>query len=177
MQEFTIGQKLSHWFLLVFIILLAAALRFYDLGGESYWYDEVIMLRVAQDNILTIIEGGRPPIYIILAHFWIKLFGTEEVATRSLSAIFGVASIPLIYLIGKELFDRKVGLISAFLMAISQFQIYYSQDIRYYSLFVLMTLVSYYFLLLHCEIEISLTLHYMCLLPFCYFIHMRMAYS
>lgn len=103
------------------------------------------MLRVAQDNILTIIEGGRPPIYIILAHFWIKLFGTEEVATRSLSAIFGVASIPLIYLIGKELFDRKVGLISAFLMAISQFQIYYSQDIRYYSLFVLMTLVSYYF--------------------------------
>lgn len=63
MQEFTIGQKLSHWFLLVFIILLAAALRFYDLGGESYWYDEVIMLRVAQDNILTIIEGGRPYIY------------------------------------------------------------------------------------------------------------------
>ena len=133
------------WFIFSSIILLAAALRFHDLGGESYWYDEIIMVRVAQDNIWAIIEGGRPPIYIILAHFWIKLFGTEEVATRSLSAIFGVASIPLIYLIGKELFDRKVGLVGAFLMAISQFQIYYSQDIRYYSLFVLMTLLSYYF--------------------------------
>jgi mannosyltransferase len=142
------NEKTTAWVLLGIIILLSLCLRFYDLGGESYWYDEIIMVRAAQDNIWAIVEGGRPPIYIVLAHFWIKLFGTEEVATRSLSAIFGVASIPLIYLIGKELFNRKVGLISAFLMAISQFQIYYSQDFRYYSLFVLITLLSFYFFLI-----------------------------
>ncbi|MGB7291992.1 MAG: glycosyltransferase family 39 protein [Thermodesulfobacteriota bacterium] len=136
------------WFIFSSIILLAAALRFYDLGGESYWYDEIIMVRVVQDNIWAIIEGGRPHLFIILAHFWVKLFGTEEVATRSLSALFGVASIPVIYLIGKELLDRKVGLIGAFLMAISQFQIYYSQDFRYYSLFGLTTLLSFYFFLI-----------------------------
>lgn len=148
MQKFIMSQKLVYGFLLGIIITLSVILRFYDLGGESYWYDEIIMLRVAQDNIWTIIEGGRPPLYIILAHFWIKFFGTEEVATRSLSAIFGVASIPIIYLIGKELFNRKVGLIGAFLMAISQFQIYYSQEFRYYSLFVLTTLLSFYFFII-----------------------------
>jgi len=142
------NENTMAWVLLGIIILLSLCLRFYDLGGESYWYDEIIMVRVAQDNIWTIVEGGRPPLYIIPSHFWIKLFGTEEFATRSLSAIFGAASIPVIYLIGRELFDRKVGLIGAFLMAVSQFQIYYSQDFRYYSLFVLITLLSFYFFLI-----------------------------
>jgi mannosyltransferase len=143
-----LSEKTTPWVLLGIIILLSLSLRFYDLGGESYWYDEIIMVRVAQHNIWAIIKGGRPPLYIILSHFWIKLFGTGEAATRSLSAIFGLASIPVIYLIGKELFNRRVGLIGAFLMAISQFQIYYSQDFRYYSLFVLMTLLSYFFLVI-----------------------------
>jgi mannosyltransferase len=148
MQKIIVSQKLMYGLLLGIIITLSVILRFYDLRGESFWYDEIITVRVAQDNIWTIIEGGRPPLYIILAHFWIKLFGTGEAATRSLSAIFGVASIPVIYLIGTELFNRKVGLIGAFLMAISQFQIYYSQDLRYYSLFVLTTLLSFYFFII-----------------------------
>jgi 4-amino-4-deoxy-L-arabinose transferase-like glycosyltransferase len=145
MLELLHDKKYTDKLILFLVVICAVVLRFYDLGGESYWYDEIIMVRVAQDNIWTIVEGGRPPLYIIPSHFWIKLFGTEEFATRSLSAILGVASIPLIYSVGRELLDRKVGLISAFLMAVSQFQIYYSQDFRYYSLFVLMTLLSFYF--------------------------------
>jgi uncharacterized membrane protein len=148
MLELLHDKKYTDKLILFLVVICAVVLRFYDLGGESYWYDEIIMVRVAQDNIWTIVEGGRPPLYIIPSHFWIKLFGTEEFATRSLSAILGVASIPLIYLLGKELFDRKVGLIAAFLMAISQFQIYYSQDFRYYSVFVLMTLFSFLFFIL-----------------------------
>ena len=148
MKKLSHDQNILSWFLLGFIILLAAALRFYDLGGESYWYDEVIMVRVAQGDIWSILEGGRPPLYIVLAHFWIKLFGTSEAATRSISALAGVLSIPLMYAVGRQLFDKRIGLISAFLMAISQFQIYYSQDFRYYSLFALTTLFSFYFYVL-----------------------------
>jgi mannosyltransferase len=140
-----VNEKTAVGILLGIIVLLSLCLRFYDLGGESYWYDEVIMLDVAQADLSSILHGGRPPVYVVLAHYWIELFGTSEEATRSLSALVGVLCIPIIYLIGKRLFSRNVGIISAFLMAISQFQIYYSQDIRYYSLFVLMTLVSYYF--------------------------------
>ena len=141
-------EKKTSRVLLGIIILLSLCLRFYDLGGESYWYDEIIMVHAAQGDLSSILHGGRPPVYVVLAHFWIELFGTSEEATRSLSALAGVLSIPVIYLIGKRLFSRNVGMISAFFMAVSQFQIYYSQDFRYYSLFVLMTLLSYYFLLI-----------------------------
>lgn len=150
MKNLKLDKKLVSWFTLLVIIAIAAALRFYDLGGESYWYDEVIMVDAAQKDLGSIVldsivQGGRPPVYVSVAHFWIKFFGTREESTRSLSALAGIVAIPLIYLIGQLLFDRRVGLISAFLMAISQFQIYYSQDFRYYSLFVLMTLFSFFF--------------------------------
>ena len=143
-----VDQATISWFVLSLVIIVAAALRFSDLGGESYWFDEVVMIRYAGNGLWTIMKGGHPPLYLILAHFWIKLFGTSEFATRFLSVIFGVASIPVIYLVGKELFDRKIGLISAFLMAISQFQIYYSQDFKFYSLYVLLALASYYFFII-----------------------------
>jgi len=145
MNELIPDQKFKYWFLIILMMILAALLRFYDLGGESYWFDEVIMVHVAQGDLSSILHGGRPPVYVLLAYFWIKLFGTSEEATRSLSALAGVISIPIIYLIGNQLFNRRVGIISAFLMAISQLQIYYSQDFRYYSLFVLITLLSFYF--------------------------------
>lgn len=147
MYKLNINENLISWFLLFVIITLAAALRFYDIAGESYWLDEIIMLDVAQGKLDSIIQGGRPPAYIILAHFWIKIFGMTEAATRSLSALAGIASIPVIYIVGCMLFGRTVGIISGFLMAISHFQIYYSQDFRYYSVFVLMTLLSYLFLI------------------------------
>jgi len=132
-------------FSLIFIVALASVLRFYDLGGESYWYDEIIMLHVAQGDLGSILTGSRPQLFIILASFWIDLFGTSESSTRMLPALLGTVSIPLIYCVGKALYNEKVGLVSALLMAISQYQIYYSQDLRYYSLFVLLTLVSFYF--------------------------------
>jgi len=133
------------YYVLILIVVLAAVLRIFDLSGESYWHDEIIMLRVAHGDLGSILTGGRPPLFIILAHFWIDLFGTSESVTRILPALLGTASIPLIYGVAKALFNEKVGLVSAFLMAVSQYQIYYSQDLRYYSLFVLMALVSFYF--------------------------------
>jgi uncharacterized membrane protein len=132
--------------LLCLIVLLGAGLRVYDLGAESYWIDEIIMLRVAGgslSDVLAAAQAGRPPVYVVLAHFWLKLFGVSEAATRSLSALAGIASIPIMYAVGRELFGRRVGLTSALLMAISQFHIYYSQDYRYYSWFTLLTLCSF----------------------------------
>jgi uncharacterized membrane protein len=148
MKKPTLNQGTLSWFLLGVIILLGAFLRFYDLGSESYWNDEVIMVHVAQEDLWSILQGGRPPLYIVFAHFWIKIFGSAEEATRSLSAVAGVISIPLMYSLGRQLFDERVGIVSAFLVAISQFQIYFSQDFRYYSFFMLFTLCSFYFYIL-----------------------------
>ena len=130
-------------------ILLGVALRFYDLGAESYWVDEVTMVRVAGDSVESILQAaqnGRPPVYVLAAHYWLQLFGPSEGTARALSAVFGSAALVVTYLVARELFGRQVGAITTFLMAVSEFQIYVSQDLRYYSLFLLFVLLSFLFL-------------------------------
>lgn len=125
-------------------------MRIYDLGTESIWLDEAFSIDFsAYYSVGSIIEESastqtHPPLYFILLHFWINLFGTSEVATRSLSAIFGIISILLIYQVGSTLFNRKVGLISGFLSAISSYHIYYSQEARSYTFLLLLSLLSYF---------------------------------
>ena len=141
----TIGKDYIHFIYLSAVVIIAAVLRFYDLSGESYWYDEFITLELMDSSLESILHGKRPPLYLLLAHFWTNIFGTSEIATRSLSALAGLLAVPIIYLVGTELYNKRVGLVSSFLMAISQFQIYYSQEFRYYSFYVLITLISFYF--------------------------------
>lgn len=132
-----------HILALIAIILLGLGLRILALGSESYWRDEVIMLRVVLDvkSLPEIFQLNRPPLYPALFYIWVNLFGTSEVATRTLSVVLGGLSIPLMVLLGRRLFSPQVGLIAAFLMTISEYQIYYSQEIRYYSLMLLLSLV------------------------------------
>jgi mannosyltransferase len=135
-------------FLLGIIVLLGIALRIYNLGTESYWIDEMSTVVEGQQNILQVITSGRldqPPAYYLPFHLWLQVFGTSEASTRLFSAIVGVGSIMLIYLIGRELFTKEVGLFAAFLMAISEFQIYHSQQARFYSFFEFSTLLSFLF--------------------------------
>ena len=136
------------WLLLVLIILSGAFLRFYHIGRESFWLDEIIMLHVAGGGFHNIYNEaliGRPPVYVILAHLWLNLFGTSETAARALSALFGTVSIIAMYLVAKQLFGKRAGIISALLISISYIQIYHSQEFRYYSLLTFFTLLSYYF--------------------------------
>jgi len=137
--------------ILVLILLLGTILRFYDLGAESYWIDEMSTVIEGQQSIQQILESGRidqPPAYYLPYHLWLRTFGTSEVSTRFFSVLFGIGSILLIYLVGRELFGPTVGLIGSFLLSISEYQIYYSQVSRFYSLFELATLLSLLFFIL-----------------------------
>ncbi len=143
-------QNLMSNALLGIVVMLGAVLRFYDLGAESYWFDEIITVCVDQGKAEPLLSWASwyvTPTYRFLIHFWIKVFGTTEAATRSLSALCGIASIVLMYVVGRQMFGKKVGLLSALLMAISEFQIHYSQETRFYALFELTTLLSFIFLI------------------------------
>ncbi|MBZ0296671.1 MAG: glycosyltransferase family 39 protein [Anaerolineae bacterium] len=140
--------KRTVWFLLLAIVLLAAALRIYNLSTESYWLDEVIMVKITQSDLPIIMESlgnGRPPIYVMLGYAWVRIFGASEAATRSLSAIAGLISIPIVFLIGRRMFNNTVGLLAALLTTLSVFHIYYSQEYRYYSVVILFTVLTFYF--------------------------------
>lgn len=141
-----LGKKKIIWVLL-FIIILGFALRTYTLGHESIWLDEAFSIYHSQQGVAHILslKDPSPPLYYILLHFWMGLFGNSEFAVRFLSVLFGTASIYAIYILGKSIFNENVGLISATLLAVSPLHIYFSKEARTYILFFLFTLLSMYF--------------------------------
>jgi len=136
--------------LLLLILALAAAVRFYRLEAQSLWHDEGNSARIAERSIRLILEGAagdiHPPLYYLALHYWRALLGQSEFALRSFSVMGGVGLVALTYVLGAQLGqggrpgsnasvgtrDVPTGLAAAFLAAINPFQVYYSQEARSY---------------------------------------------
>ncbi|MGA7075219.1 MAG: glycosyltransferase family 39 protein, partial [Halobacteriota archaeon] len=133
------------------IILIGLFLRLYQVGTQSIWLDEAFSIMLSKMSLSQIVQAAvgdtHPPLYYFILHYWVALFGTSAVAVRLLSVLFGVLAIPMIYLVGRQLFNKEVGLIATLILALSSFNIWYSQDARMYSLMVLLALLSMYFFL------------------------------
>jgi len=129
---------------LLAIIIVALIIRLQNLGSMSLWLDEIWSVNNALRSPLEILLSQDParsyPFHLVLhISLW---FGNNEFMARLPAAIFGVLAIPLIYLLGKELYNRNVGLLSAFMLAFWPYHIWYSQEARMYSLFLLVTTAS-----------------------------------
>lgn len=135
------------------IVAVGAGLRFGSLGVQSYHHDEVITaMRVIPGSFGEMLHKVRvsesnPPLYYVLAWGWAKTFGFEEFGLRSLSALFGTATIPVGYLIGSQLDRRRTGLILAGLLALDPMLIWYSQEARSYALLIFFGALSLYYFL------------------------------
>lgn len=133
--------------ILSLIVILGGFLRFYKLDSEGIDVVELCSLQMSQRDLSggffeTIAREKHAPIYYIILQFWLRLFWSSEFILRLLSVIFGVASIFLIYKVGEVLFNRELGLLSAFLLSVSNLHIFYSQYARPYSLLVLLVMIS-----------------------------------
>ena len=130
------------------LTVLAAGLRFATLGVQAYHHDEVVTAnRVLSGDFWHAMDAvgyseSAPPLYYALAWLWAQLTGTGEFGLRSLSALAGVATVPVAYLLGAELRDRRAGVAAAALVAVNPMLLWYSQEARAYSLLVLLTAVS-----------------------------------
>ena len=137
--------------MIIVILFTALILRLISLN-QSLWLDEATTALVAKmplsDLFTKFLPGDfHPPLYYLIINQWTKLFGYSEVSLRFPSILFGVASVFMVYLIGKEFLDKKVGLIASLFLAMSGLHIYYSQEARMYSLATfLVTLACYAFL-------------------------------
>jgi mannosyltransferase len=148
----TFATKHWVWISLVSLIIVGCILRFYNITMNSLWLDETATLSFAERSFTGIWDltasGGEfnPPLFFWVEHFMIA-FGNSEFILRFAPAIAGIATIPIFFLIGRELKDDTTGLISAFILTISQFAIFYSQEARAYSLMLLMVSIALYFYL------------------------------
>jgi len=120
------------------VVVLGAMLRFVFLGNHSLWVDELFSLLYARLNTADLLaqvgqNDNHPPLYYLLLNFWIRMTGESEFAIRSLSALFGVLAVVVTYGLGRLLYNERIALSAALLLAVSKFAIYYSQEARMYS--------------------------------------------
>jgi len=139
-------------YLLLAAILLGLALRLCRLDHQSLWIDELftVVPTNPSNSIQSIIDyakGDQPPLLFLLINFWFKVFGYTEYAARVFSVFLGTLGIVGIYALGRELAGKSTGLFAAFLLAVNNFHIQYSQDVRFYGLLFLLTTLSYLFFL------------------------------
>jgi mannosyltransferase len=136
---------------LALVVAAGAAVRFVGLGHQSFDSGETVTAAriihpsyIATFHAYSTIERSGP-LYYTLAWGWAHLFGTSEVGLRSLSAIFGTATIVIVFALARELFSRRAALIAATLVAVSPDLVWYSQEARSYALFILLGAASLYF--------------------------------
>ena len=135
--------------LMIPILLLALALRLYLLADAPVWWDEgwtVWLIRHPPTLIPTLAARDvHPPFYFMLLWLWRQLAGETVFALRFFSVAGGVLIVALVYRLGTDWLDRRTGLVAATLVALARFAVWWSQEMRMYTLtmaFGLITLLA-----------------------------------
>jgi hypothetical protein len=143
----------------VAILFLGAVLRFYKLDFQSIWLDEIHSMNEANPKlsfteIYSVMKTGEqmPPLYFYTLHYLFVFFGYTTFVARMFSAVIGVMSIYYIYVLGKELVNKEMGLIAGLLLSLNTYHLYYSQEARPYGFLMLFTIIAFYRLVKYIKI-------------------------
>ena len=138
--------------MIIAVLALAFGIRLININ-QSFWLDEAINVVYAKQlsfwQFVTSYPIGdfHPPGWFAILWITTHIFGFSEISARLPSLLLGIGTVYLIYLIGKQLFNKRVALISSLLLALAPLHIYYSQEARMYSLAAFAaTLSTYYFI-------------------------------
>lgn len=138
--------------LIIILTFAGFLLRIFNIDFNSIWLDEGSTFSFSHPSksftdIWNLTASGEfnPPLFHWIEHIMLVLFGSTEIVLRFMPCVFGSLSIPVVYLIGKEIYSDRVGLVSAFLITISSFHVYYSQEARAYTLLMLIMSLFIYF--------------------------------
>jgi len=132
--------------LIILILLIATAARFYNLGTQSLWYDEGVAYGHSQRNLLEMIprlqNNVHVPAYFGSLSLYENFVGSTEFGLRSYSALWSIISVAAVYALGKRLFHPIVGLSAALLVALNGFSVYYAQEARMYAMLAAIATLS-----------------------------------
>jgi mannosyltransferase len=128
--------------LLALVMLLAATLRAVHIGDAALWNDELFSRFYPETGLRFMWTEGfvletTPPTYYSILLGWMRLFGSSEAALRSLSLLASVATLPLVFLLGREFLEPRGALLGTLVFAVLPMQVYYGQEARTYALMLL----------------------------------------
>src|SRR4051812_13236446 len=146
--------RLALWGVLL-VCLIGVVLRF-DTSAHL-WLDESLTVEIARRPLpglfAALRHDGSPPLYYLLLHYWMKVFGTGDIAVRALSGVLSVATLPLAWLAGRRVGQyaaqtralaprtaHRTGVATVIFFASSPYAIRYGSETRMYSLVVLLVL-------------------------------------
>jgi hypothetical protein len=129
------------------VVAIAAGLVLRFVTRSALWLDEALSVNIAKLPIgqipAALRHDGHPPLYYVLLHAWMSVFGSGDVAVRALSGLFAVATLPLAWVIGRRRGGPRLGWLFTAVMALSPFALRYATETRMYSMLMVGTLLLY----------------------------------
>ncbi len=117
---------------------------------QSLWRDEAFSYLLAKRELLHIFSltarDFNPPLYYFILHFWIKIFGSSEIALRSLSLLFYWATLYVLFLFMVKILRKslKTSFIYLIFFAVNPMLVYYAFEVRMYTLMAFLAALSFY---------------------------------
>lgn len=131
------------------ITLFALILRLILLNNYGdLWLDELYSWYFASKNSVfaTVLELLKQdihmPLYFIILHFWIKLFGQSDTSMHLCTLALTIPLIPLSFYLMKILFNKTTAYFSTIFLALNAWCIYYSLEVRFYGMVFVLSILS-----------------------------------
>ena len=141
------GTEFASWALYAIVaidVVIGVAYRF--ITTSKMWLDEAQSVNIARLPVSQIPgalrRDGAPPLYYVLLHFWIGIVGNSDAAIRSLSGLFAVLALPLLWWVVRHGYGKTEALAALAVLAASPFAVYYATEARMYSLIVLLVIAG-----------------------------------
>ena len=138
---------LSIWSV-IFLVIVTVGLRLLFINS-AFWYDEACSWFTAKqifpfgimDNLLNL-DLQHTPLYFFILHFWMKIFGDSEIAIRSLSLLFGVVTVPLVFVLTKKLSNGLNAVFATCIASVAPLLVFFSVEARMYPIVLVWVLLS-----------------------------------
>jgi uncharacterized membrane protein len=133
------------WLIVAGLVLLGLAVRLVLM--RSIWVDEAISIHQAHMSLGGMFDNLRatdrhPPLHYLILWLTVRVFGDGELAVRAPSILASVALIPAMFITGRQLFDRRTGLVAAGFATIAPLVVWYGQEARMYALFMVLGMLA-----------------------------------
>ncbi len=133
------------WMIVGALVIVGLAVRLVLM--RSIWVDEAISIHQAHMSLSGMLDNLRatdrhPPVHYLILWLTVRLFGDGELAVRAPSILASAALIPVLFVTGRELFDRRTGLVAAGFATFAPLIVWYGQEARMYALFMLLGAVA-----------------------------------